>query len=166
MAMDFSKWLRLARVDIKNRGEGNDVKVSVDNGAKCRIYQAKWFSKVGAGYVLETTEQNLMLELECQGAGDLLIRLKGIDKRNTEGQRIPLWVDYTRLAVNEKVVFWELKSQWHDKPYAFTRRVEDGEKVKVEISWAQHGYKGEELAGLLSLCSTVIHKAPAPEDAS
>ena len=151
MNADMLKWLEMARIDIKNQGEGNDVKVIVLKGDNCNVYQAGWFSKGGAGYVMETSDQHLVLELECRGKGNLLLRLQGIDRRASDGTRLPLWVDYTRLAVNEDVVFWDMKPQWHDRPYVFNRPVEDGEKLKLEISWALHGYKGEELARLLSL---------------
>ena len=151
MEPDVLKWLNLARIDIKNQGEGNDVKVTVVEGAGCNIWQAGWFSHGGVGYVMETSDQHLILELECKGAGNLLVRLQGIDRRATSGETLPLWVDYTRLAVNEEVVFWELKPQWHDRPYVFNRQVADGEKLKVEISWDLHGYKGEDLVRLISL---------------
>lgn len=151
MTADMLKWLNMARVDIKNQGEGNDVKVAVAEGDNCNVYQAGWFSKGGAGYVLETADQHLVLELGCRGKGNLLLRLQGIDRRASDGTRLPLWVDYTRLAVNDEVIFWDMKPQWHDRPYVFNRSVEDGEKLKVEISWTLHGYKGEELARLISL---------------
>lgn len=153
MEPDVLKWLELARIDIKNQGEGNDVKVSVVEGNGCNIWQAGWFSHGGAGYVMETSDQHLILELECKGAGNLLLRLQGIDRRAADGSRLPIWVDYTRLAVNEDLVFWEMKPLWHDRQYAYERHVGDGEKIKVEISWALHGYKGAELARLISLCS-------------
>lgn len=147
-------WLNWARIDIKNRGEGNDIKISLLEEKKCIIYNAPWFSEGGKGYVIETKEKHLMLDLECLGAGDLLIRLQGLDRHSKGGERIPLLVDYTRMAVNEEVIFWEIKSQWHDKVYPFIKKVKDGEKVKVDISWSHHEYKGDELARLLSLWAT------------
>ena len=151
MELKMQKWFRLARIDIKNQGEGNDVKVTVVEGKDCSIWQADWFSHGGVGYVLETSDRHLMLELECLGTGNLLVRLQGIDRRASDGSRLPLWVDYTRMAVNKEIVFWELNPQWHDRPYVYNRLVEDGEKLKVEISWDLHGYRGEDLARLISM---------------
>ena len=156
METAISKWFDRARIDIKNQGEGNDVKVTVLEGRHCNIWQAGWFSESGAGYVMETSDRHLVLELECHGAGNLLLRLMGIDRRTSDGTRLPLWVDYTRLAVNEEVIFWELKPQWHDKSYVFNRQVVDGEKVKVEVSWDLHGYKGAELVQLISTMTTKV----------
>ena len=52
--MDLSvlKLLETARIDIKNQGEGNDVKVRVLSGEHCKILPAPWFSKEGTGYTL------------------------------------------------------------------------------------------------------------------
>ena len=151
-------WFNCARIDLKNRGEGNDIKVKVLDGKKCLIYNAPWFSKEGKGYVLESREKHLMLEIECQGAGALLIRMLGLDRRLPEGERLPLLIDYTKLDVNDEVIFGEIKSQCHDRPYQFIRQVKDGEIVRIEISWDNHAYKGDELAKLLSLWGALPQK--------
>ena len=156
MKNEILKWLKMARIDIKNQGEGNDVKVKVLEGEHCDVTKPQWFYGEGCGYVLETIDKHLMLELECHGAGILIVRLMGVDRRNKNGERLPLWVDYTRLAVNEKMIFWEMKPRCHDRSYLFHQEVDDGEKIKVEISWSEHAYKGEELTGLLSLWSKDI----------
>jgi len=155
--MDYAamKYLSTARIDIKNQGDGNDLKMTVLDGDRCSITHPAWFAKAGTGYMLMTEDQHLLLELECVGAGNLMIRLQGINKLTSEGIRIPLWVDYTRLSVNDEIVFWELKSQWHDKLYIFNKKVSDGEVVKVEISWSEHAYKGKDLAQLLSMWETM-----------
>ena len=140
-----------ARIDIKNQGENNDVKIIVVEGGTCRIDKAEWFSKNGEGYTLSTSDKHFSIDLQCVGSGELLLRLLGINKPVTGGGRLPLWIDYTRLDVNKEIIFWEIKPQWHDKPYVYTKKVMDGEKVNVEISWSEHSYKGEELVNLLSL---------------
>lgn len=142
-------WLKKARIDIKNKGEGNDVKVRVLDGDKSRVVHASWLSKGGNGYMLVAEDKYLLLELECVGTGTLQLRLRGINKTMPGGERIPAWIDYTRLAVNDEIVFWELKPQWFNDSYLFNRKVSDGEKLKVEISWSEHAYKGEELVKLL-----------------
>ncbi len=151
--MDSTKleWLDMARIDIKNQGNGNNVNVTVLQGENCNVTQPQWFSKDGIGYVLETCDKHLILELACRGAGNLVIRLRGIDRCFQKGNRLPLWVDYTRLAVDDEIIFWEIKPMWHNKSHIYEKKVVDGEKVKVEISWSPHGYKGEELSQLLSL---------------
>lgn len=146
------KWLDMARIDIKNQGDGNDVKVTVLVGKNCHITQPQWFAEGGIGCVVETADKYQVLELECKGTGKLMIRLRGLARYSYRKKRLPLWVDYTRLAVNEDTVFWELKPLWHDKSYFYYRDVMDGEKIRLEFSWSQHGYKGDELFQLISLC--------------
>ncbi len=151
MASPDLKWLDLARIDIKNQGEGNDVKVNVVEGAGCNITNPGWFANEGVGYVLETYDKRLVLELECHGAGTLMVRLMGVDRRSSSGEVLPLLVDYTRLAVNKDIIFWEIKPLWHNDAYSYKKQVSDGEKVKVEISLSYHNYKGHELAELISM---------------
>lgn len=152
MSLDDSlimEWLNMARIDIKNHGEGNDADIKVVKGENSNVIQPRWFSNAGVGYLLETHDKYLVLEIECKGSGELMIRLEGIDRRSPSGTRLPLWVDYTRLAVNKETIFWELKSQWHDSPYTYMRQVKDGEKLIVEISWSEHRYNREEIIELL-----------------
>ncbi len=144
------KWLDMARVDIKNRGEGNDVIVTVIEGEKCDITKPRWFSKCGTGYLIETSDKHVVLELECCGAGEITICLRGIDRNIKAGQRLPLWIDYTGFVVDGNIIFDEKKPVCHDKFYKFTQQVSDGRKFRVEISWEPHGYKGEELTTLVS----------------
>lgn len=147
------EWLQTARIDIKNQGEGNDVKVKVLEGNRCDISDAPGETEIGAGYSLATKDKHLLLELTCEGAGELIICLMGLFRAVPSGERLPLWVDYTRLAVNKEVIFWEMKPQRYDSAYVYKKQVADGEKVAVEISWSAHVYRGDELGRLLSLYS-------------
>ena len=90
--MDLSvlKLLETARIDIKNQGEGNDVKVRVLSGEHCKILPAPRFSKEGTGYTLVTEDKNFLLELECVGTGNLLIRMLGRYRPVSENERLPL----------------------------------------------------------------------------
>ncbi len=154
------RWLDIARIDIKNKGVGNDLILTMMTAQQCEIFQpkSKWFSETGIGYVLEFTDKHLAFFAECKGSGELMIRLRGVDRKSPKGNRLPLWVDYTRFAVNKEVVFCQLKPQWHDKPYVYTKQVTDGEKIHIEISWSQHGYRGEDLALFISSWD---HKLPS-----
>lgn len=149
MDKNMLNWLDMARIDIKNQGDGNDVKFTVLKGVRYNLYQANWFSKGSKGYVFETYDKNIVLKLLCVGSGELLIRLRGIDRQDRKGKRLPIWVDYTRLVVNGKTDFCEVKSLHHDKPYVFNKTVEDGELVNIEISWEEHKDNKKELGRLL-----------------
>ncbi len=145
------KWLDLARIDIKNQGEGNDVKIVVVEGENCNVTRPQWFAKGGTGYVVETSDKHIVFELECQRAGNLIIRLQGIDRHVLGRDRLPLWVDYTKLVINGEELIKEVQPLWHDKSYSCTRQVTDGEKIGVKIEWKTHVYKEAELLQLLSL---------------
>ena len=150
MESNMLKWLDLARIDIKNMGQGNDVKIKIAEGERCNLYKPQWFSHGGNGYVMETYDRKILLELECVGAGKLLLRLQGIDKCTSDGIRLPFWVNYTRLVVNGEKIFYKMRPLWHDAPYIYNRQVADGEKMRVEISWDWYRYRGDRLVSLLT----------------
>ena len=77
MDLSILELLETARIDIKNQGEGNDVKIRVLSGEHCKVLPAPWFSKNGTGYTLVAEDKNFLLELECVGTGNLVIRLLG-----------------------------------------------------------------------------------------
>lgn len=129
-----------ARIDIKNEGVDNNtvnfVEISDDN---CRINTPKWFSKNGTGYIVESNKGVLNLKLECINNGRLKIFLRGKDVRNENNIRVPFWIDIQELEVNNKIIFKETKSVWHDKPYIYKCNVKNGEIVSVKVKWTpQH----------------------------
>lgn len=65
----------------------------------------------------------------------LNINLRGEDVRDADGKRIPVWIQYSKLAVDGKVMFDGLKPVWHDKPYKFEMDVADGQIVDVQAEW-------------------------------
>ena len=52
--------------------------------------------------------------------GQVQIRLGGSYVQNPENKskRLPYWIDYTKLIVNEETIFDTLTPAWHDKAYA------------------------------------------------
>ena len=81
---------------------------------------------------------SLDLELKSDAEGKLDIYLRGIDKRNYQGNRIPYWVDYKKLTFNKKVLFKGLKPVWHDLPMVFTVAVKSEEIISLHIEWTIH----------------------------
>ena len=55
-----------------------------------------------------------------------------------KNKHIPYWVDYTKLVVNDKVIFNKLTPFWHDKPYSYTVEAKAGEEVKISVEWLPH----------------------------
>ena len=125
-----------ARIDIKNSGsEANDVEVLEISDADAKVDSPKWMRGNGMGRVISTRKGSLSLKLKCRGDGTLSTILRGADARDSSNKRIPVWVRYSKLVVDGKVLFDEVRPTCHDKPQKFTMNVKDGQVVDVLIEW-------------------------------
>lgn len=127
------------RIDIKNIGNENcEVEIVGISG----VTYPEWFkNKNGVGAVVSTYIGNKNLEIICKGNGWLYIWLRGIDKRNNENKRIPMYVCADELKINEHTIFNESKIVWHDDSYLYKMPVTDGQKVKIFVKFSPAFYQ-------------------------
>lgn len=129
----YAKYITL-RVDIRNKGENNNViEQSVVPNAS-RLVRPSWLPN---GVCVESRAGRMKMVLRCQGAGELDIRLRGRDERNVNRERYPVWIDCMYFAVNGEAVFDETKTICHDRPYVYRKPVADGEVVELSYSWEE-----------------------------
>ena len=67
--------------------------------------------------------------------GALEVALRGVDYRDKNNNRIPVWIDFKKLNVNGEDVFTNSHVVWHDKPFKHRLNVADGEIVSLEVEW-------------------------------
>ena len=147
-----------ARIDIKNqRGEGNDLVVKASD-PKCTIGKPAWFNREGVGYLLQSTKGQIDIDLTCVRDGDLNVFLRGLDmhEANDNKKRIPVWIDYTKMTVNGETVFDTVQPICHDKPYRYTKKVVDGEKLTLHLEWKRHDYEKSEFDDVLNRVMATI----------
>lgn len=127
------------RIDIKNIGNENcEVEIVGISG----VTYPEWFkNKNGVGAVVSTYIGNKNFEIICKGNGLLNIWLRGIDKRNNENKRIPMYVCADELKINEHTIFNESKIVWHDDSYLYKMPVTDGQKVKIFVKFSPAFYQ-------------------------
>ncbi len=126
----------LARIDIKNKGDiDNNLDMLNISDLKSVITKPDWFKNdEGQGILIESQKNKLNFELKCIGDGDLNIVLRASDVRNN-GKQIPIYINYTNLIINDKIVFNENKVVWHNKPYVYQMKVKNDECLKITIEW-------------------------------
>ena len=130
-----------ARLDIKLMTEGTDdfqiVSVSDD---KAKLEKPAWLNKNGIGYVIHSYFGNLEIVAKATSSGKCTLKLRGTDTRESEdkSKRIPYWIDYTKLILNEQVIFDTLTPAWHDKPYIHNMEVKAGDEIKIQVEWLPH----------------------------
>ena len=130
-----------ARLDIKmlttNSRDFRIVSVSDD---RAEIRKPEWFNRDGVGYVIQSYVGSFDIVLDVKEGGFVVLDLKGLFYPNPKDKSkgIPYWVDYTKLTVNDEVVFEEPTPVWHDAPYNYKFEAKAGEKVKISVEWLPH----------------------------
>ena len=129
-----------ARVDVNDLTGGNIgfkwLKIS-DPEASLR---SKTPGSKDPDYMLTSDRGSLYFKVQCLGDGEVEIALRGINKRDKKGQRIPVWINYTRVKINNEIIFHNTKSVWHDKPFKIRKKVKAGDFINCTLSWKAYDY--------------------------
>mgnify|MGYP002624850469 CR=1 FL=1 len=127
-----------ARADIqlatKEKGEFKIISISDDAAS---IAQPKWFQKNGVGYQIQSCAGKLEFTVKGSVDGQIKLRLRGLDVRSPEDKtkRIPHWINYAKLIINDEIIFNEITPACLEKFYSYSMDVKAGEEVKVQIEW-------------------------------
>lgn len=125
-----------ARIDVKNEGtDVNDVEVIDISDASAKVEAPEWMRKNGMGRLINGEKGELSFKLKCKGDGKLSISLRGPFIIDGYGEKIPVWVNYSKFAVDGKTIFDKVKPAWHDKSQKFAKNVQDGQIVNVRVLW-------------------------------
>lgn len=124
-----------ARVDVINKNDSDNKVEIISTSDNVDVLYPDWFEyEYGKGVVLETEEKSVDVKLKCIGDGMLDVSLRGPDVRMA-GKRVPSYVNYTKFRVNNKNIFNETTTAFHDNSYIFSKEVKDGETVEIHFEW-------------------------------
>ena len=126
-----------ARIDIKNHGkEDNIVLIKNSFTFNANAIYPSWFkTKDGQGLSIECYEGFIDFEIKCINSGILNIRFRAIDSKDKNGNRFPIHIDYTNLEINNEKIIESNVLTWHDEPFTYSKKVKDGEIVKIRAEW-------------------------------
>ena len=123
--------------------EGDFQILSVSD-KKATVQKPDWFQKDGVGYQIQSFNGELNLTAKATTNGKIKLWLRGLDVRKSEdwkkgiANRIPYWIDYTKLTVNEETIFDTITPTWCDKPYTYIIEAKSGEELAIKIEWQPH----------------------------
>ena len=80
----------------------------------------------------------IVAKATVDGQVTLKLRSLYVKAPDDNSKCFPYWIDYTKLVVNEKVIFDNLMSAWHDKPYIYNLDVKADEEIKIQVEWLPH----------------------------
>lgn len=140
--------LKQYRLDIKNEG-GADNKIEISSNKSCRISQPAWFSNAkGIGQVVEGYDKNNLLRIKAIKSGKLILSFKAPDKK-IDNKRIPFWIDYKSIKINDQEILNAPISVWHDKPYNYEMNVKNGDVIYITFETQYHQYPKWELQNII-----------------
>lgn len=126
-----------SRIDIKNFGkDDNSIEIIENSDSTAYIDFPKWFkNNQGSGVIIKSNKSSIDLKIKCINDGTLNIFLKGVDVRDKNNNRFPVYIDYTSLIINNKEQLKENKLIWHDEPLKIIRKVKDNELITIHVEW-------------------------------
>lgn len=124
-----------ARIDVKNYGNANNDVILVECDDLSNIYKPKWLrNKYGAGTVVSSSKGNMDMTIKCVGEGILEIDFRAIDLKDENG-RIPVFIDYTKINVNNIDLIDNNFISWHDNPFIFKQKVKNNQIIDIHAEW-------------------------------
>ena len=132
-----------SRIDIKNYGnETNNIVILNEDNQVLNITQPSWFTdEEGIGTLVGSVKGDLNLSSKCVNDGNLSLQFKSVDFKDKAGNRIPIYIDYTEIMVNDEIIVDGSEVAWHDSPFVFEKKVKDGEKINIKVKWNPISYK-------------------------
>lgn len=127
---------KVARIDILNSNvESNTIEIlNISNSAD--VYFPDWFKyDTGSGALIQTDEYVFDLEFKCVNDGILNIFLRGPDIRDKSGNRIPSYVEFEKVKINNEDILYNNVKVCHDEPHILKKNVNDGDIIEMHVEW-------------------------------
>ncbi|WP_296882404.1 hypothetical protein [uncultured Methanobrevibacter sp.] len=127
---------QLCRFDLKNRGNTFNRVNIFENPNNLHIRFPSWFKDdYGQGCHIEGSDKKLNLKVQCVNKGTLKIYLRGVDYRDVDNIRYPVYVNFTTFKINDNLIFQENKLIYHDQPYEFEIVSDDKDMFEIYLEF-------------------------------
>lgn len=124
------------RIDIKNFGKNNNITLLEKDDDKLQVSYPKWFKdEKGSGMVLQSKKGSLNIKCKCINDGTLKIELRGIDYRDKNKKRVPIYINYTNFSVNNKTIIKEDTLTCHDNEFSYKQKVSNEDIINIHVEW-------------------------------
>lgn len=131
----LSKFIK-ARVDLKNFGsKDNSIIIEQSDGNIVSEVPLWWKNDEGIGLTVKSIAGHMKLKVKCVNDGLFKIFLRTMDVRDDKGNRIPIFMKYTELKVNDENILENPRYIHHDAPFEYEKEVKDSEIINISIKW-------------------------------
>lgn len=125
-----------AYVDLKTCGKSNSLEFIKTTDEK--ILKAPWYDdESGLGYRITSDDSSIDIYAFCHGSGTMNVICRGLDVRNPNDAklRIPVWVRFTTLKIDEHEYIKDSVEVWHNKPYKISIKIKDKQLLHIHAEW-------------------------------
>ena len=127
------------RIDVRFFSKTDNAEFSLISVSdeKASVTQPDWIKQNGTGYMIQSFVGDLELVGNTNSDGQIKLSLRGMDVRDPQdsSKRIPCWIDFTKLSVNDGVVFDAITPVWHNKSYDYDFNVRAGQEIRIKTEW-------------------------------
>ena len=125
---------KYSRVDIKNQGINSNSVRFIEYDKNVNMSYPNWFKdETGIGCKIEWKISDLNFIFSCINEGKLKFILRGMDFKDWQNKRIPIYSNFKKLSINNNEIFEEDILVWHDKAYIFEKECQSEEIILVEL---------------------------------
>ena len=126
-----------ARIDIKNKNSSdNSIEIIEISDKTADVSYPKWFNNSdGIGLVLTSKTGEMNFKCKCINDGKLTILLRGIDIRDKNNNRFPIYINFLEFNINNQNILENDVLVSHDNPYTFSKNVVNSEIFDVHLKW-------------------------------
>ena len=130
----YESW-NFVRIDIKNVNDSsNNVKV-LNNDSSQDIIFPNWLNdNNGHGFTIQSVN-DIHMELECTGNGEIHVNLMGKDFKDLNKMRIPIYVNLIKFIINDKIIFEKSSLTSVDECYSFSFPCFDNERINLDLEF-------------------------------
>ena len=129
-----------SRMDVKLQSTAGDFQILSMSDDNASVQKPTWLQKNGVGYQIQSYAGKMEFIAKATVDGKIVLNLLGMDVREPKdnSKRIPCWIDYTKLTINDKSIIDKITPVWHDKPYYHSIDAKAGEEIKIQVEWLPH----------------------------
>ena len=129
-----------SRISIQLQSTEGNLRIISFSDKNAEILQPDWIQKGGSAYVILSRDNKLECVVKAGVDGQIVLNLSGmwVPEPENKSKCVPYWIDYTKLTVNEEIIFDVLTPTWFKKPYIYNMNVKAGEEIKIQYEWLPH----------------------------
>ena len=122
--------------EFENNGNNFNRVNIIDNSNDLSINFPEWFrDNFGQGCQIQGDVKKFNLKFQSINDGTLKIFLRGVDYRNPDGVRCPVYVNFITFKLNGDLIFDEDNLIYHDEPFEFEILSNDKEIFNIFLEF-------------------------------